>query len=98
MCVFNSLCYIFQFSDTHVFPLPLSLSESDDAFEDTGSSSPEEDELGEQWNPDCEYMHREETHTNLTYQQSLLTSSHPLPEYWSNKAFLHVLLWSYIES
>ena len=28
--------------------------ESDDAFEDTGHSSPSEDELGEHWNPDCE--------------------------------------------
>jgi hypothetical protein len=26
--------------------------ESDDAFEEAGNSSPEEDELGEQWNPD----------------------------------------------
>lgn len=29
-------------------------TESDDAFEDAGNSSPEEDELGERWNPDCE--------------------------------------------
>jgi hypothetical protein len=27
-------------------------TESDDAFEEAGNSSPEEDELGEQWNPD----------------------------------------------
>ena len=30
-------------------------TESDDAFEDAGNSSPEEDELGEHWNPDCEF-------------------------------------------
>lgn len=33
--------------------------ESDDAFEDTGHSSPEEDELGEQWNPDCKWKEGE---------------------------------------
>jgi hypothetical protein len=33
--------------------------ESDDAFEDTGGSSPEEDELGEQWNPDFYNLQRQ---------------------------------------